>query len=90
MRPGEKLYEELLNKHSKTLPTYHQKIMIATEEDLEITNINQDILDLIGLAKNLEDELDLISSSAVSQIQIASLFSSFSPFISISPSIFMI
>lgn len=57
LRPGEKLYEELLNNHSKTLPTYHQKIMIATEEDLEITNINQDILDLIGLAKNLEDEL---------------------------------
>jgi FlaA1/EpsC-like NDP-sugar epimerase len=31
LRPGEKLYEELLNDKSKTLPTYHEKIMIAIE-----------------------------------------------------------
>ena len=31
LRPGEKLYEELLNDTSKTLPTYHEKIMIAEE-----------------------------------------------------------
>lgn len=32
LRPGEKLYEELLNDKSKTLPTHHDKIMIAEEE----------------------------------------------------------
>lgn len=32
LRPGEKLYEELLNDNAKTLPTHHSKIMIATEE----------------------------------------------------------
>ena len=32
LRPGEKLYEELLNDSSKTLPTHHEKIMIAQEE----------------------------------------------------------
>jgi FlaA1/EpsC-like NDP-sugar epimerase len=32
LRPGEKLYEELLNDNSKTLPTHHEKIMIAQEE----------------------------------------------------------
>lgn len=32
LRPGEKLYEELLNDTSKTLPTHHEKIMIAQEE----------------------------------------------------------
>ena len=29
LRPGEKLYEELLNDKEKTIPTYHKKIMIA-------------------------------------------------------------
>jgi FlaA1/EpsC-like NDP-sugar epimerase len=32
LRPGEKLYEELLNDNSKTLPTHHEKILIAQEE----------------------------------------------------------
>jgi FlaA1/EpsC-like NDP-sugar epimerase len=32
LRPGEKLYEELLNDASKTLPTHHEKIMIAQED----------------------------------------------------------
>jgi FlaA1/EpsC-like NDP-sugar epimerase len=31
LRPGEKLYEELLNNTAKTLPTHHEKIMIAQE-----------------------------------------------------------
>lgn len=31
LRPGEKLYEELLNDSSKTLPTHNSKIMIAQE-----------------------------------------------------------
>ncbi len=29
LRPGEKLYEELLGDKEKTMPTYHEKIMIA-------------------------------------------------------------
>lgn len=31
LRPGEKLYEELLNDSAKTLPTHHEKIMVAQE-----------------------------------------------------------
>lgn len=31
LRPGEKLYEELLNNSAKTLATHHEKIMIAQE-----------------------------------------------------------
>ena len=40
LRPGEKLYEELLTQSSKTLPTHHQKILIATDvcDDYEIIN----------------------------------------------------
>ncbi|WP_438965612.1 polysaccharide biosynthesis protein [Flavobacterium sp.] len=52
LRPGEKLYEELLNDTSKTLPTHHEKIMIAQDlfEDYEanIGHINQ----LIDLSQN--------------------------------------
>lgn len=32
LRPGEKLYEELLSDKSKTLPTHHKKIMIAQDQ----------------------------------------------------------
>ena len=34
LRPGEKLYEEVLTECSETLPTYHPKIVIAKEKEL--------------------------------------------------------
>ncbi|TVZ26036.1 FlaA1/EpsC-like NDP-sugar epimerase [Gillisia sp. Hel_I_86] len=41
LRPGEKLYEELLSENTKTLPTHHSKILISKEissnfEDIKI------------------------------------------------------
>ena len=50
LRPGEKLYEELLNDTSKTLPTYHEKIMIAEEIQDEFEVLHEDIEDLINKA----------------------------------------
>lgn len=44
MRPGEKLYEELLNKEENTLPTHNKKILIAqirSIEDETIANIKE-------------------------------------------------
>jgi len=45
MRPGEKLYEELLTKEEDTLPTHHPKIKIARVKDIDgvkfISNINK-------------------------------------------------
>jgi FlaA1/EpsC-like NDP-sugar epimerase len=38
LRPGEKLFEELLACGENTIPTYHEKIMIAKTEDLHIEN----------------------------------------------------
>ncbi|MCE2612424.1 polysaccharide biosynthesis protein [Flavobacteriaceae bacterium D16] len=35
LRPGEKLYEELLANGENTLPTYHKKIMISKVRDLD-------------------------------------------------------
>ena len=50
LRPGEKLYEELLNDTSKTLPTYHHKIMIAQEIQDEYENLHTEIDELIEIA----------------------------------------
>jgi len=45
LRPGEKLYEELLNNKSKTVPTHNSKIMIAndisTDYDLLFTEVEE-------------------------------------------------
>lgn len=47
LRPGEKLYEELLNDTAKTIPTHHDKIMIAQEMEEEFEELHQDIIELI-------------------------------------------
>lgn len=41
MREGEKLYEELLTKSENTMPTHHQKIMIARVQEYEYIEINK-------------------------------------------------
>ena len=54
LRPGEKLYEELLNDNTKCLPTHHEKITIALEESLDFEKIHDEVIDLINLAKRNE------------------------------------
>jgi FlaA1/EpsC-like NDP-sugar epimerase len=56
LRPGEKLYEELLNDTSKSLPTYHSKIMIAQELQEEYETLHQDVSDLIHIAEGYANE----------------------------------
>ncbi|MBP6758351.1 MAG: polysaccharide biosynthesis protein, partial [Flavobacterium sp.] len=56
LRPGEKLYEELLNDTSKTLPTYHEKIMIAQELQVEYEDLHLDIQELIGIASFFDND----------------------------------
>jgi FlaA1/EpsC-like NDP-sugar epimerase len=56
LRPGEKLYEELLNDTSKTLPTYHEKIMIAQEIQEEYEDLHIDIQELIGIASFFDND----------------------------------
>lgn len=54
LRPGEKLYEELLNDAAKTLPTYHEKIMIAQDPMDEFAGLSQKIDLLINTAKTYD------------------------------------
>jgi FlaA1/EpsC-like NDP-sugar epimerase len=46
LRPGEKLFEELLSHSENTLPTHHPRIMIAkvSPVSLELVKTNLDVL----------------------------------------------
>ena len=46
LRPGEKLYEELLAGDENTLPTYNKKIMIGKVRELDYTRIRSSIDEL--------------------------------------------
>ena len=56
LRPGEKLYEELLNDTSKTLPTHHEKIMVAQEVYDDYTFLKILIDDLITTAEHYSND----------------------------------
>jgi FlaA1/EpsC-like NDP-sugar epimerase len=51
LRPGEKLYEELLTDSENTLPTYHEKIMIAKVRQNHLGEILNHFDELFDLAK---------------------------------------
>jgi FlaA1/EpsC-like NDP-sugar epimerase len=46
LRPGEKLYEELLANGENTLPTYHKKIMIGKTRELDYVYVRSKIDEL--------------------------------------------
>ncbi|MGJ8736190.1 polysaccharide biosynthesis protein [Zobellia laminariae] len=46
LRPGEKLYEELLANGENTLPTYHKKIMIGKTRELDYVSVRSRIDEL--------------------------------------------
>jgi FlaA1/EpsC-like NDP-sugar epimerase len=51
LRPGEKLYEELLNDGESTMPTYHEKIKISQVIDYSFNQVRADIEELLTLNK---------------------------------------
>ena len=50
LRPGEKLYEELLNQKETTIPTSNKKILIARVREFPFEEVQNDIDELIQLA----------------------------------------
>ena len=64
LRPGEKLFEELLANEENTVPTHHKKILIAKTEvkKMKESKINA-LIDLIDAQKN--DELVALIKSIV-------------------------
>lgn len=57
LRPGEKLYEELLNDSAKNLATHHEKIMIAQEVCDEFNVVSDSITALIITAESSNSDL---------------------------------
>ncbi len=55
LRPGEKLYEELLNLGELTMPTHHPKIKIAQVITYPYKQVNADIDELLALNKQHDD-----------------------------------
>jgi FlaA1/EpsC-like NDP-sugar epimerase len=55
LRPGEKLYEELLNSEENTLPTHHSQIMIGKTRTYNFDEINNHINELIALFENQDN-----------------------------------
>ena len=72
LRPGEKLYEELLNNKENTLPTHHPKIMIAkirdNEPEIIFKQINQ-LIEILDKQDNflLVKQMKLIVPEYISQ-----------------------
>ena len=56
LRPGEKLYEELLNKEEEVIPTHNKKILIAKVMQYDYEHISNSIEKLISLAMMNKDE----------------------------------
>ena len=52
LRPGEKLYEELLNNAENSRPTYHSKILIADVRQYNFEEVKQKIDKLISCAQH--------------------------------------
>jgi FlaA1/EpsC-like NDP-sugar epimerase len=61
LRPGEKLYEELLNDAENTLPTHHEKILIAKVRETSATNLEQEFLELFKLASSADNSMSMVS-----------------------------
>lgn len=59
LRPGEKLYEELLCTTENTLPTYHPKIMIAKVNSMDFDTVSNAINQFEKLIKN-QNNLEIV------------------------------
>lgn len=59
LRPGEKLFEELLNDNENTLPTHHEKIMIGKVREYVFDDVERQIYSLINYA-NVNDDRQVV------------------------------
>jgi FlaA1/EpsC-like NDP-sugar epimerase len=59
LRPGEKLYEELLNDQENTLPTHHPQIMIAQVKEYDLDTISQE-LDVLEDSLKLHENFEIV------------------------------
>lgn len=60
LRPGEKLYEELLNDAENTTQTYHEKILIAKVREVSFEIVKQNTYELETILTTTNDEMLLV------------------------------
>ena len=60
LRPGEKLYEELLANEENTISTHHPKILKAKVSESDFETVKQQVQSLIALFKK-QDNLLLVA-----------------------------
>jgi len=60
LRPGEKIYEELLNDEENTLPTHHPKIMIGKVRLYNFQDVQNSTNDLLGLY-NKQNQMAIVA-----------------------------
>ncbi|MBK7963897.1 MAG: polysaccharide biosynthesis protein [Bacteroidetes bacterium] len=65
LRPGEKLFEELLANEENTLPTHHKKIMIAKVKSHEFAFVSQEIDELIALFNGQNNEAIVVKMKKI-------------------------
>lgn len=56
LRPGEKLYEELMTDHEDVVPTEHKKIMVLNTNCLCLDALDEDLQQLCSLADSRDHE----------------------------------
>jgi FlaA1/EpsC-like NDP-sugar epimerase len=65
LRPGEKLFEELLNDSAKNLATHHEKITVAVEVCDEFDVVSQQVDELIALSKTGNSDMIVTSMKQI-------------------------
>ena len=55
LRPGEKLYEELLSTEENTKPSFHEKIRIAEVREYDYDEVEKDIDELVRISETYDD-----------------------------------
>ena len=61
LRPGEKLYEELLNDGENVQPTYHEKIMIAKVRSVELAIIESVFNDFHKMINSSDQNMQMVA-----------------------------
>lgn len=59
LRPGEKLYEELLNQEENVQPTHHPKILIARER--EVPEVTFNLIEELVALKDSKENFELVA-----------------------------
>ena len=65
LRPGEKLFEELLNDKETTMPTHHSKIMIGNVRTYQFEEVQLQITALLQAAKTNNDRLVVLNMKKI-------------------------